>query len=164
MITNKYNWVIRPFQYNRTHVIPKLSMSVKASLRSPVHCLEILPTSCSSSGVITLNSTSLPQAMVHQGPLITRATFPSPSVISNLSNELWRMANNANIWLWHCHMTQWPQNQTKEEQFDSQRDSLVVYFGLMQLHLCLTVPMTLPGGALTSSSCRQQGKRQEEQR
>ena len=75
-------------KHRTTHVIPKLSMSVKASFRSPVHCLEILPTSCSSSGVITRNSTSSPQAMVHQGPLITRATFPSPSVISNLRNHL----------------------------------------------------------------------------
>ena len=39
-----------------TYVMPKLSISVKASLMSPVHCLEILPTSCCSSGVITLKN------------------------------------------------------------------------------------------------------------
>merc|ERR1712025_1240893 len=66
------------------NVIPKLSMSVKASLMSPVHCLEILPTSFSPSGVMTLNSTSPAQEKVHQGPLMIRATLPSASVISNL--------------------------------------------------------------------------------
>ena len=36
--------------------------------------------------------------------------------------------------------------------------------GFMQDQVCLTYPMTSPGGALTSSSCRQQGNRQESQR
>jgi hypothetical protein len=35
------------------YLIPKLSESVKASLSRPDHCLEILPTSWLSSGVIT---------------------------------------------------------------------------------------------------------------
>ena len=69
--------------------MPKLSMSVKASLMSPVHCLEILPTSFSPSGVMILNSTSPAQEKVHQGPLMIRATLPSPSVISNLTSHVY---------------------------------------------------------------------------
>ena len=38
------------------------------------------------------------------------------------------------------------------------------YLGFMQDQVCFTYPMTSPGGALTSSSCRQQGKQQESQR
>ena len=67
--------------------MPKLSMSVNASLMRPVHCLEIRPTSCSPSGVITLNSTSPAQEKVHQGPLMINATLPSASVISNLDRS-----------------------------------------------------------------------------
>ena len=36
---------------------------------------------------VTLNSTSPAQDQVHQGPIMTRATFPSASVISNLETE-----------------------------------------------------------------------------
>ena len=39
-------------QSRTLYVIPKLSVSVKASLSSPLHCLEILPTSTDSSGVM----------------------------------------------------------------------------------------------------------------
>ena len=117
-------------------VIPKLSESVKASLRSPVHCLEMLPTSFSPSGVNTLNSTSPQQEMTQKGPSMTRETLRSASVISNLdSNNLGRLM-----------ALRW------------------TYLGVRMDHFWTTYPMVVPGGDWTSSSWRKQGKKHEEQR
>ena len=64
-------------------LIPKLSASVKASLRRPDHCLLIFPTSVLPSGDKTLNSTSPQMLNVQTGPSIRKATSPFASLIEN---------------------------------------------------------------------------------
>ncbi len=54
---NKYQWILPRLQillsFTNLHVTPKLSASVKYSLASPDHFLDILPTSCVPSADIT---------------------------------------------------------------------------------------------------------------
>merc|ERR1719495_2345577 len=62
---------------------PKLSASVKASLRKPLHCLVTLPTCAEPSNDMTLNSISEQHSIMHPGPSMRNTGLLFSSRMSN---------------------------------------------------------------------------------